>query len=96
LFEQTIPSVLERASGELWLLPCEGRSCVIGPLRVIMTTSSQSYKQAAYPPGLCHLSDEDIADQLEKSAKRSRAARKAQETIRQKRAEQQAKSEKSA
>lgn len=44
----------------------------------------QAYKRAAYPPPLkppdAHLSDEDVAAQLDKSEKRSRAARKARET----------------
>ena len=44
----------------------------------------QAYKRAAYPPPLkppdAHLSDEDVARQLDKREKRSRAARKARET----------------
>lgn len=43
-----------------------------------------AYKRATYPPPLkppgAHLSDEDIAAQLDKSEKRSRAARKASVT----------------
>jgi hypothetical protein len=55
-----------------------------------MNTNPTAYKQAAYPlTPWQHLSDEDIAMQLEQSARRSKAARKAQETLRQKRAEQQ-------
>ncbi|MGH2478072.1 MAG: hypothetical protein ACRDHW_00235 [Ktedonobacteraceae bacterium] len=61
-----------------------------------MTTNAQAYKHAAYPQTpWFHLSDEDIVAQLDQSAQRSRAARKAHETIRQRRAEQQKAQEKS-
>lgn len=59
-----------------------------------MALNPEAYKHAAYPLGLSeHLSDEDIAAQLDTSAKHSRAAHKAQETRRQKLAEQQVASE---
>lgn len=54
-----------------------------------MAVNPESYTRALYPLGLPeHLSDEDIAAQLDTSAKHSKAAHKAQETRRQKRAEQ--------
>ena len=54
-----------------------------------MTTQPEAYIHALYPLGLPeHLSDEDIAQQLDKSAKHSAAAHKAQERKRQKLAEQ--------
>lgn len=61
-----------------------------------MSISADAYLKAAYPPPLQppHLSDEDIALALDKSAKHSKAAHKASETRRQKRAEQQVTSEK--
>lgn len=60
-----------------------------------MALNPEAYKHAAYPPSpWLHLSDEDIAAQLDKSAKHSRAAHKAQETRRQRRAEQQVAQEK--
>lgn len=61
-----------------------------------MTLNPQAYKRAAYPPTPYqqHMSDEDVSYALDKSAKHSRAARKAQETIRQKRAVQAAQQEK--
>lgn len=60
-----------------------------------MSIDRQAYLKAVYPPSpWLHLSDEDIAAQLDKSAKRSRAAHKAQETRRQKLAEQSAAQEK--
>lgn len=62
-----------------------------------MTTNSTPYTHPAAPsiprPSE-HLSDEDVAFALDTSAKRSRAARKAQETMRQRRAEEQVKQEK--
>lgn len=62
-----------------------------------MTTDAQAYTHALYPLGLPeHLSDEDIAQQLDKSARHSRAAHKAQERKRQKRAEQAVAQEKEA
>lgn len=55
-----------------------------------MSIDRQAYLKAAYPPSpWLHLSDEDIAAQLDKSARHSKAAHKAQETRRQKLAEQQ-------
>lgn len=60
-----------------------------------MTTQAEAFTHALYPLGLPeHLSDEDIAAALDKSAKHSKAARKASETRRQKRAEQAVASEK--
>lgn len=55
-----------------------------------MAVNPQAYKHAMQPhtPWL-HLSDEDIAAALDKSAKHSKAAHKAQERKRQRRAEQQ-------
>lgn len=55
-----------------------------------MTLDSTAYLHAAYPLGVPdHLSDEDVAHALDKSAKHSKAAHKAQERKRQKLAEQQ-------
>lgn len=60
-----------------------------------MSIDANAYTHAIYPLGLPeHLSDEDIALALDKSAKHSRAAHKAQETRRQRRAEQAYKQEK--
>lgn len=60
-----------------------------------MSIDVDAYTRALYPLGLPeHLSDEDIAAQLERTARRSKAARKAHETMRQKRAEQQMAQEK--
>lgn len=60
-----------------------------------MTMNAQAYKQAAYPKTpWFHLGDEDVAAQLDQSAKRSKASRKGQETIRQRRAEEQKSQEK--
>lgn len=60
-----------------------------------MSIDAEAYKHAIYPLGLPeHLSDEDIAHALDKSAKRSHAAHKAQERRRQKLAEQQVAQEK--
>lgn len=60
-----------------------------------MSINPQAYQHAIYPLGLPeHLSDEDIALALDKSEKHSRAAHKAQETRRQRRAEQQKRQEK--
>lgn len=54
-----------------------------------MTTDAQAYLKALHPPTLYeHLSDEDVSAQLDKSDKHRKSARKAQETLRQKRAEQ--------
>lgn len=66
-----------------------------------MTTNAESYLKAIYPAGLhlpdtYHLDDETAAMQLDKSARHSKAAHKAQERKRQKRAEAQAESEKQA
>lgn len=60
-----------------------------------MSTSISAYLKATFPtlPWL-HLSDEDIAAQLDKSQQRSRAARKAQERKRQKLAEEQTRHDK--
>lgn len=45
-----------------------------------MTTQTQAYLKILYPLGLPpHLSDEEIARQLDESEKRSRAARKRHE-----------------
>lgn len=56
-----------------------------------MSINPTAYKQALHPPTPYpqHMSDEDVSYALDKSMKHSRAARKAQETIRQKRAAQQ-------
>ena len=52
-----------------------------------MTTQAEAYIHAIYPPSPWqHLSDEDIAAQLDKSEKRRRAARKAADTRKQKQA----------
>lgn len=60
-----------------------------------MSIDVDAYKHALYPLGMPeHLSDEDIAAQLDKSARHSKAAHKAQERRRQKLAEQQAVQEK--
>lgn len=60
-----------------------------------MSIDVDAYTRALYPLGLPeHLSDEDIAHALDKSAKRSHAAHKAQERRRQKLAEQQKEQEK--
>ena len=60
-----------------------------------MSIDATAYTHAIYPLGLpAHLSDEDIAAQLDKSARHSKAAHKAQETRRQKLAEQQKEQEK--
>lgn len=62
-----------------------------------MATNPTAYKQALYPPSPWqaeHQSDEDVAYQLDRIAKRSAAARKAHERARQKRAEQQVAQEK--
>lgn len=46
-----------------------------------MTTQTQAYLKVLYPLGLPpHLSDEDIAEQLDKSERRSKSARKAAKT----------------
>ena len=46
-----------------------------------MTTQVQAYLKVLYPLGLPpHLSDEDIAEQLDKSDKRRKSARKAAST----------------
>lgn len=46
-----------------------------------MTTQVQAYLKILYPLGLPpHLSDEDIAAQLDKSERRSKSARKAANT----------------
>lgn len=61
-----------------------------------MSINPTAYKQALHPPTPYqqHMSDEDVSYALDKSAKHSRAARKGQETIRQKRAVQAAQQEK--
>jgi hypothetical protein len=62
-----------------------------------MAIDTHAYKHALYPLGTPpHLSDEDIAMQLDKSAKHSRAAHKAQERRRQRLAEKQNAQEKQA
>jgi len=57
-----------------------------------MSTDVKAYQRALHP--FEHLSDEDISDQLDRIAKRSKAARKAHERARQKQAEQQAQQDK--
>lgn len=60
-----------------------------------MATDAQAYLKAMQPrTPYYHVSDEDIAAALDKSARHSRAAHKAQERKRQQRAEQQAENEK--
>lgn len=60
-----------------------------------MTFDVLAYLNATYPPPLSeHLSDEDIALQLDKSASRSKAAHKGQERKRQQQAVQQVSQEK--
>lgn len=61
-----------------------------------MSINPTAYKQALHPPTPYpqHMSDEDVSYALDKSMKHSRAARKAQETLRQKRAMQAAAQEK--
>lgn len=59
-----------------------------------MSINAEAYKKAMQPQTpWSHLSDEDIAAQLDTSARHSKAAHKAQERKRQRLAEQRAESE---